>query len=118
MRGSTSALAHQEEVDVVRRQRGVERRLEGVAGPRRAHQARRHDDGEVGFLLLIGRAAEQRAEHRHVAEPGQLLLRGRADALQQAGDHEALAVAQLDRGVGAPHDQRAARDAARSAPCG
>ena len=35
-------------------------------------------------------------------------------ALQQAGDREALAVAQLDRGVGAAHDQRRDRDRRRS----
>ena len=44
-------LAHQEQVDVVGRQRLVERRLDDVAGPRRAHQARRDDDGEVGFFF-------------------------------------------------------------------
>ena len=36
---------------------GVERRAQHVAGPRRAHQARRHDDDEVGFLLLVDGAA-------------------------------------------------------------
>ena len=41
-----------------------------------------------------------------------------ADALQQAADHEALAVAQLDRGRGAAHDQRRHRDALRPAPDG
>ena len=59
---------------IVRRLRGVERRAQHVAGTRRAHDARRHDDDEVGFLLLVGGAARERAEHRHVGEPGQLLL--------------------------------------------
>src|SRR5262245_28737814 len=54
-------LAHQEEVDVVRRQSLVERRLDHVAGSGRLDDARRHDDGEIGLVLLIGGAAEQRA---------------------------------------------------------
>ena len=46
-------LAHQEQVGVVGRQRAVERRLDDVAGPRRADQPRRHDDGEIGLVLLV-----------------------------------------------------------------
>ena len=92
----------------------VERRAQHVAGAGRAHDARRHDDDEVGFFLLVGGAARERAEDRHVGEPGQLLLVRGVDALQQAGDREALAVAQLHRGVGAPHDQRRDGDRRRS----
>ena len=47
--------------------------LIGVAGPRRPHETRRHDDGEIGLVLLVRLAGEQRAEHRHAAEPWQLL---------------------------------------------
>src|SRR6476660_6918440 len=50
------ALAHQEEVRVVARQRIVEWRLDGIARSRRPHQAWRDDDGEIGFVLLVGAA--------------------------------------------------------------
>src|SRR4051794_25535402 len=49
-------LAHEEEVDVVRGQGVVERRPDQIARPRRPHEARRHDDGEIGLVLLIGLA--------------------------------------------------------------
>src|SRR6266545_6296443 len=104
-RARALALSGQEEVGVVPRQRVVERRLDRVARTRRTYQAGRDDDGEVGLILLVGPAREQLAEHRHVAEPRHLLLVGLADVLQQPADHEALAVAQLDRGAGATHDQ-------------
>src|SRR5439155_23240321 len=57
-------LAHQEQVDVVRRQPVVERRLYEVTGARRTHDARRDDDGEIGLVREIRRAAEQRPEDR------------------------------------------------------
>ena len=58
--GRQFGLAHQEQIDIIDRQRGIERRLDDVAGPRWANQPWRHDDGEIGFLLLIRRAAKQR----------------------------------------------------------
>src|SRR6202035_1902975 len=61
---------------------------------------------------LVRGAAEQRAEHRDVAEPGQLILVGLAGVLQQAAEHETLAVAQFHRGRGLAHRQRRDRDAA------
>src|SRR3954462_11364293 len=91
-------LTEQEEFRVVRRPGGVERRAQHVAGAGRAHDARRHNDDEVGFFLLIRGTAGERTEHRHVGEPRQLFLVRRVDALQQARDREALAVAQFDRG--------------------
>src|SRR5262245_2002741 len=94
-------LTEQEELGIVRRLGAVERRAQHVAGAGRAHQTRRYDDDEVGFFLLIRGAAGERADHRHVGNPGQLLLVRGADRLQQARDCEALSVAQLDRGVGA-----------------
>ncbi len=106
-------LAEQEEVLVVRRQRVVGRRPDHVARPRRTHQMRRHDDDEIGLVLLIGLRREQRAQHRHAAEPGQLLDLVLGVGLQQTADREALAVAQFDRGRGAAHDQRRHRDRAR-----
>src|SRR5436305_3073274 len=55
-------LAEQVEIRVIRRLRVVERRAQHVARTGRAHQTRRHDDDEVGFLLLEGCAACARAE--------------------------------------------------------
>src|SRR3954471_17092643 len=59
-------LAEQEEFRIVRRSRAVERRAQHVTGASRAREARRDDDDEVGFLLLIRGAARERAEDRHV----------------------------------------------------
>ena len=111
LRARDLGLAEQEEVGIVGRQRVVGRRLIDVARPRRTHQMRRHDNGEIGLVLLVGLRREQRAQHRHAAEPRQLLDLVLVVGLQQAADHEALAVAQLDRGRGAAHDQRRHRDA-------
>src|ERR1700741_3169550 len=94
-------LTKQEELGIVRRLCAVERRAQHVAGPGGAHKVRRHDDDEVGFLLLKGGAARECAEHRHVANPRELLLVGGVGGLEKARDCEALAVAQLDRRVGA-----------------
>src|SRR4051812_43811656 len=95
-------LAEQEEFRIVRRARIVERRAQHVTGTGRAHEVWRDDDDQVGLSLLIRGAACERAEDRHVREPRQLLLVRRIDRLQQAGNREALAVAQLYRGIGAP----------------
>ncbi len=103
-------LADQEEVGVVGRQRAVERRLDHVARRRRPHEMRRDDDGEIGLVLLVGLRREQRPQHRHAAEPRQLLDLVMVLGLQQAADDEALAVAQFDGGGGAPHDQRRHRN--------
>ena len=83
-----------------------------IARARRLDEMRRDNDDEVGFLLLILRAAQERAEHRHVADPRKLFQVGVIDVLQQPGHGEALAVAQLDGRVGAPHDQARNRDGA------
>src|SRR5688572_26531527 len=80
------ALSEQEKLGIVRRLRAIERRAQHVAGAGRAHEARRHDDDEVGFLFLIGGAARQRAQDRHIAQPRQLLLVGGVDALQEPRD--------------------------------
>src|SRR4051794_32100756 len=98
-------LPGQEEVGIVGRQGVVERRLERVARARRTHQSWRDDDDEVGLVLLVGPARKQLTEHRHVAKPRELFLLSLARVLQKPADHEALAVAQLDRGAGAAHDQ-------------
>src|SRR5690242_4739095 len=49
-------LAEQEELGIVRRLRCIERRAQHVTGAGRTHQPRRHDDDEVGFILLVGGA--------------------------------------------------------------
>src|SRR5262245_3764359 len=99
-------LSHQEEVDVIRRQGVVGRRLDLITRPRRTHEMRRDNDGEVGFVLLVGLAGEQRAQHRYAAKPGQLIDRVLVVGLQQATDYEALAITQFDGGGGAAYDQR------------
>src|SRR5438105_11516511 len=77
-------LTEQEEFRIVRWPRAVERRAQHVTGTSRAREARRDDDDEVGFLLLIRGAARERAEDRHIGEPRQLFLVRRIDRLQQA----------------------------------
>src|SRR4029077_7993707 len=99
-------LAEQEEFRIVRGARAVERRAQHVAGTGRAHEARGDDDDEIGFFLLIRRAARERAEDRHVGKPGQLLLVGRVDRLPQSRERQTLPVAQFDCRVGAAHDER------------
>src|SRR4051794_12876029 len=99
-------LAHQKQVGVIRRQGVVERRLNYVARSSRPHDPWRDDDGKVGLVLLIRGAAEQRAEHRDIPQPRELLQVGLAYGLQQTSDHEALAVTQLNGRVSAPNNER------------
>src|SRR3954452_13042902 len=47
------SLAEQEELGVVRRLCGIERCAQHVTRTGRAHEARRYDDDEIGFTLLI-----------------------------------------------------------------
>src|SRR5690242_11509970 len=54
-------LAEQEEVGVVRRHGVVGRRADGVTRPRRTHEVRRDDDGEVRLVLLVVLRREQGA---------------------------------------------------------
>ena len=72
---------------------------------------RRDDDDEIGLVLLVPHAAEQRAEHRNGAEPRHLRAVSQVVRLQQAGDREALAVAQLDGGERVALDERRDRGA-------
>src|SRR5262245_36985174 len=51
-------LAGEEEIFIVAGQRVVERRLDRIARPRRPHETRRDDDGEIGFVLDVGPARE------------------------------------------------------------
>src|SRR6266700_5694218 len=86
-------LAEQKEIRVVCRRGVIERRAQVLVGPGRTHEARRNDDDQISFLLLIRGAARERAKHRHVSQPRQLLLIGRQVVLQQPCDREALSVA-------------------------
>src|SRR6185437_3273067 len=82
-------------VDVGRADAIGERRTELPVD--RLDEVRRDDDDQLRFLALVGVRLEQRTQHRDVAQPRELhdvLLRG---VLQQTGDGEALAVAELDR---------------------
>src|SRR5258708_4049979 len=65
-------LAVEEEVNVIGRQTGFKRRGQLLTRRRGGDQARRNDDHQVGFLLLVRRAAEQRAKHRNRPDPGHL----------------------------------------------
>src|SRR6266567_1543959 len=105
-------LTEQEEIRVVRRRGVIVRRAQVLVGSSRTHQTRRDDDDQIGFFLLIRGAARERAKHRYVGKPRQLLLIGRQVVLQQPSDREALSIAQLHRGVGAAYDQRGNVDAA------
>src|ERR1700722_12716596 len=104
-------LAEQEEVDVVARQAPVERRRELLPRRGRLDEMRRDDDDEIGLVLLIARAREQRAEHRHRAEPGNLAAVAQVVRLQEARDREALPIAQLDGRDRVALDQRRDRGA-------
>src|SRR5499427_3970403 len=99
-------FAGKEEVGIIARHGVVERSLDRIAGPRRAHQTRRNDDGEVGLVLLEGPARKQRSEDWYITQPGQLFLIGLVHVLQEPADGEALTIAKLDGGAGAAHDQR------------
>src|SRR6056297_2940361 len=90
-------LAVEEELALGGEHRRLERRGEVASGRDRTAQPRGDDDDEVGFVLLERGGAEQRAEDGHVADPWHLILSPQVVALQQAGDGEALAVAEFDR---------------------
>src|SRR5262249_44816116 len=62
-------LSIAEEVDGVAGQPLVHRRRQPLAGSGGLNQMRRDDDDQVGFALLIVRAAEQGTEYGHRTEP-------------------------------------------------
>ena len=107
----TSVLPSRKKSTSFAGKRIVDRCLDLVAWPRRTHEVRRDDDGEIGFVLLKGLAREQHTQHRDTAEPRQLLDGVLVVALQQAADHEALAVAQFNGRRSATNGQRRHRDA-------
>src|SRR3546814_10893990 len=76
-----------------------------LVGVDRLHQIRRDHDHQLSLVALPPVRAEQRAEHRHVAEPRRLFDCVRAAVAEQPGDDEALARAEFDRRLGAPRGQ-------------
>ena len=79
----------------------------------RTHQIRRDDDHQLGLRAAEAARTEQRAEDRKVAEERRLVdVVG--VGVDQAGDHEALARAQLDRGFGTARGQRRNVEAAEA----
>src|SRR3546814_6845115 len=76
-----------------------------LVGVDRLHQIRRDHDHQLSLVALPPVRAEQRAEHRHVAEPRRLFDCVRAAVAEQPGDDEALARAEFDRRLGAPRSE-------------
>jgi hypothetical protein len=76
-----------------------------LSGGDRLDQIRRHEDDKLGLVGLIGRAPEQRADDGNRPQPENLVLVTGRTGLQQAGNAEALAVPQLDRGSRPPDRQ-------------
>ena len=80
----------------------------------RPDEPRRDQHHQLGLLGAIGLALEQRADDRQLAENRnrrRVVLR---DVVEQAGNRERLAVAQLDVGFGAARRQRGNAEAADS----
>src|SRR5215467_13253003 len=92
-------LTHQEKIDVIAGNVIIEWTCQLLPRHGRSDEMGRHDDHQVRLHFLELLAAEQRAEDRHRADPGQLRDVAPIVSLQQAGDREALAVTQLDRGA-------------------
>ncbi len=101
-------VAEKHPLCIVRQLEAVGRRRE--TGLHRLHQIGGDDDDEVGLAALEAVRAEHRADDRNIADPrdlGDELLGG---VLQQAGESEAFAAAELDRGFGAADGQGGDRD--------
>ena len=83
-------------------------------GIERPHQARRDQHHQLGPLGALRLALEQDADDRQLAQDrdGRLVLL--RHVVQQAGDGERLAVAQLDVGLGAPRQERRNAEALRA----
>src|SRR5262249_28790359 len=92
-------LTHQEKIDVIAGKVIIERTCQFLPRHGRSDEMGRDDDHQVRLQLLELLAAEQCAEDRHRADPGKLRDVAPIVGLQQAGDREALAVTQLDRGA-------------------
>ena len=96
-------------LDVVWRAISIDRRRQLTRN--RPYEIGRHDDDQLGLVALELCRAEQRAEHRDVAEERRLLDVVRVAVLKQAGDHERLAGTELNRCFRAARRQRRDREA-------
>src|SRR3989344_2172187 len=74
-------------------------------GLERTHQARRDDHQQLLVVALDAVGLEEGAEHRDVAQEGELVDAADALAADQPADDEGLAIAQRDGGFGAAHAQ-------------
>ena len=81
------------------------------SGRQRTDQARRDDDDQFFLVLGVVERFKERADDGQVAEQRHLVDVGGRCAADQPTDHKALAIAQLDRGICTPGDQRGHRDA-------
>ena len=61
-------IAHQEQVDVIRLKRGIERGRQMLPRTHGPHEMRRDDDDEIGLALLEVGGSKERAEDGHVAQ--------------------------------------------------
>ena len=84
-------VAVQDLLGVARSHVTVGRRLQSICRIGGAHDVWGHDDHELGFIVLKRGGAEERAEHRHIAEPRELVEVLRDVVLQKTGDCETLA---------------------------
>src|SRR5947209_13405363 len=92
-------LTHQEVINVIARHGVIERSCQSLPGHGWSNEMGRDDDHQVRVLRHECLAAKQRAKHRHRTNPGKLRDVAPMVSLQQAGDREALAITQLDRGA-------------------
>src|SRR5262249_27830528 len=92
-------LTHQEKIHVIARNGAIERTGQLLPRQGRSDEMGRDDDHQVCVRRHECLAAEQRAEHRHRADPGKLRDVAPMVSLQKAGNRETLAVTQLDRGA-------------------
>ena len=85
---------------------GVGRQRRHFVGIERPHQPRRDQHHQLGLLGALGLALEQWPDDRQLAENRNRDLVVLRDVVEQPGDRERLAVAQLDVGFGAARRQR------------
>ena len=85
---------------------GQRRQRRHLVGLERAHQTRRNQHHQLGAFRSVGLALEQVADDRELAEERDgrgVFLR---QVVEQPGDGERLAIAQLDVGLGASRRER------------
>ncbi|CAJ0729814.1 hypothetical protein R76706_02161 [Ralstonia mannitolilytica] len=78
--------------------------VDGRIAGHRLDEVRRDDDHQLALLLVVVQALEEGADDGQIAQERHLVEVRQRRAAHQPADDEALAVAQLDHGVGAPRD--------------